>query len=45
MHDAARMGCGELISSVGGGKEYAAGIALTLASPQQFVSGRQWNIV
>ena len=30
---------------MGGSKEYAARIALTLASPQQFVRGRQWHIV
>ena len=30
---------------MGGSKEYAARIALTLASPQQFISGRQWHIV
>ena len=30
---------------MGGSEEYAARIALTLASPQQFISGRQWHIV
>ena len=30
---------------MGGSKEYAARIALTLASPQQLVRGRQWHIV
>ena len=30
---------------MGGSKEYAARIALTLASPQQFINGRQWHIV
>ena len=45
MRDVACLGGGERISGLGGSKEYAAGTALTLASPQQFVCGRQWHVV